>query len=53
MGVRWLQSILYPRQFPQDLRAATREFYQLFYQVSLSDQQLDGLLAPATSKRER
>jgi len=54
IGVRWLLSILYPKQFPEDLRETTRRFYQLFYQVDLSEAQLDTLLAPATAaKRER
>jgi iron complex transport system substrate-binding protein len=54
IGVRWLMSVLYPRQFPEDLRATTREFYKLFYQVDLSEAQIDVLLTPATSaKRER
>jgi iron complex transport system substrate-binding protein len=48
MGVRWLTSILYPRQFPNDLKATTREFYKLFYQVDLTDPQVDTLLANAT-----
>ena len=51
IGVRWLLSILYPRQFPEDLRATTREFYQLFYQVALSEEQLDALLTPATPRK--
>jgi len=51
MGVRWLLSILYPRQFPEDLRATTRQFYQLFYQVPLSEAQLDALLTPATQRK--
>ncbi len=48
LGVRWLASVLYPDRFEGDLRAMTREFYALFYQVELSDPQLDGLLAGAT-----
>jgi iron complex transport system substrate-binding protein len=54
MGVRWLLSILYPKQFPEDLRDTTRQFYKLFYQVDLTNEQIDTLLAPATSAiRER
>jgi iron complex transport system substrate-binding protein len=53
MGVRWLMSILYPRQFPEDLGQVTRQFYKLFYQVDLNQQQLESLLASATAtKRE-
>jgi iron complex transport system substrate-binding protein len=54
IGVRWLTSILYPKQFPADLRGVMRNFYKLFYQVDLSEQQLNTLLTTATtSKRER
>ena len=54
IGVRWLTSILYPKQFSEDLRGVTRDFYKRFYQIDLSEQQLDALLTSATtSKRER
>jgi iron complex transport system substrate-binding protein len=49
IGVRWLASILYPRQFPESLRDTTQRFYKLFYHVDLSEAQIDILLAPATS----
>ena len=48
LGMRWLASVLYPERFEGDLRAMTREFYALFYQVDLSERQLDVLLAGAT-----
>ena len=44
LALRWLGHALYPDQFPEDIRAATREFYQLFYAVDLSDRMLDELL---------
>jgi iron complex transport system substrate-binding protein len=48
LGLRWLTSVLYPRESEGDLREITREFYDLFYQVQLSDQQLEQLLAGDT-----
>jgi iron complex transport system substrate-binding protein len=51
IGVRWLASILYPKQFPESLQETTRQFYKLFYQVDLSDEQIAALLATATSRR--
>ncbi len=42
IGVRWLRSVLYREA--ADLRAEVKEFYDLFYRVSLSDDQLDMLL---------
>ena len=54
IGVRWLASILYPKQFPENLRDTTRTFYKLFYSVELTDEQINALLSPATSsKREQ
>src|SRR5215471_4701307 len=53
IGVRWLTSILYPKQFPENLQATTRQFYKLFYQVHLTDAPLAMLRATATSNWER
>ena len=54
IGVRWLMAVLYPQLFPESLRDTTRDFYKLFYQVELTEAQLDTLLTLATSsKRER
>jgi iron complex transport system substrate-binding protein len=53
IGVRWLTSILYPKQLPENLQATTRQFYKLFYQVDLTDDQVAMLLTTATAKSER
>jgi iron complex transport system substrate-binding protein len=53
IGVRWLTSILYPKQFTESLQEITRQFYKLFYQVDLTDDQVSTLLATATLKKER
>jgi iron complex transport system substrate-binding protein len=54
IGVHWLGSVLYPKQFPESLRDTTRQFYKLFYHIDLTEQQVDTLLTFATSsKRER
>jgi iron complex transport system substrate-binding protein len=45
IGLWWLAKILYPELFPENLRALTREFYQRFYHVPLSDAQIDRVLA--------
>ncbi len=47
IGLRWLAKLLYPRLFPEDLRAETKRFYELFYHQAPTDAQLDQLLAPA------
>jgi iron complex transport system substrate-binding protein len=45
IGLWWLAKILYPGQFPEDLRQLTRAFYQQFYHVEVTDAQLDRVLA--------
>jgi iron complex transport system substrate-binding protein len=45
IGLWWLAKILYPGQFPEDLRPLTRAFYKQFYHVDVTDQQLDRVLA--------
>lgn len=45
IGLWWLAKILYPDLYPENLRTLTREFYQRFYHVPLSDPQLDRVLA--------
>jgi iron complex transport system substrate-binding protein len=45
MGLWWLAKILYPEQFPEDIRALTRDFYTRFYHMTPSDAQIDHVLA--------
>ena len=47
LGLPWLLHVLYPDQSMLDIRKTTREFYQLFYHVELSESQLDQLLFSA------
>ena len=49
IGLRWLAKVLYPEQFPEDLRPAVRVFYTRAYHRTPTDAQLDALLA--TSER--
>lgn len=51
IGVRWLEHVLYPEQFTSDLRSDVRDFFKLFYQVEVTDKQLDALLADASIHR--
>ena len=44
-GLWWLGKLLFPAQFPEDLRTLARDFNRLFYGVSLSDEQLGRMLA--------
>jgi iron complex transport system substrate-binding protein len=45
IGLWWLAKILYPDLFPEDLNALTREFYDKFYHVRVTDQQIARVLA--------
>jgi iron complex transport system substrate-binding protein len=45
IGLWWLAKILYPEQFPEDMRTLTRDFYRQFYHVTPSDAQIDRVLA--------
>jgi iron complex transport system substrate-binding protein len=45
VGLWWLAKLLYPAQFPEDIRSLAREFHTLFYQVTPSEAQLDAVLA--------
>ena len=44
IGISWLEHLFYPKQFSGDLKADVREFFTLFYQVDLTDDQLAMLL---------
>jgi iron complex transport system substrate-binding protein len=50
MGLRWLAGLFYPDRFPVKLRQAAREFYKLFYQVDISDADLDRLIQWASGQ---
>jgi iron complex transport system substrate-binding protein len=47
IGLWWLAKILYPDQFPEDLRPLTRDFYQRFFHLTLTDAQIDRVLSVA------
>lgn len=43
LGLKWLRSVL-DGQGAENLKPATRDFYQLFYHIEVTDDQLDTLL---------
>lgn len=45
IGLWWLAKILYPDLFPEDLRTLTRDFYDRFYHVKVTEAQIDRVLA--------
>jgi iron complex transport system substrate-binding protein len=44
MGAKWLASVLYPQSAKIDIASETRKFYQLFFGVSPSEQEIRGML---------
>jgi iron complex transport system substrate-binding protein len=44
MGLRWLTSLLYPERYAPDMEAETREFYKLFLDINLTDEQVRHIL---------
>jgi iron complex transport system substrate-binding protein len=46
IGLEWLSALLYPQQPKRDLAADMRAFYRSYYQVDLTDAQMQTLLAP-------
>lgn len=43
IGLKWLGHLLYPETFDYDVRAETVRFYQLFYNINLTQEQLNDL----------
>ena len=50
IGLYWLTALFYPDQYQEDLRTNTREFYDKFYRIKLTDRQLEALVRPAESR---
>ncbi len=44
LGIRWLGNLLYPEIYKYDIREEVKEFYEMFYHYTLSDQEIDELL---------
>jgi len=44
IGLRWLARILYPENFPEDLRSIVRDFYSRFHHQAPTAAQLEQLL---------
>lgn len=44
IGIPWLGSIVYPEVYTEDIQKEVSEFYQLFYHIKLTEEQLDEIL---------
>ena len=47
IGLYWLSSLFYPDATQEDLRATTCEFYEKFYEMNLTNAQLEAMVRPA------
>lgn len=53
MGLKWLMSILYPEQYKIDINKETKEFYKLFMNVNLTNDQLKEILHPTIEYKKK
>jgi iron complex transport system substrate-binding protein len=44
IGLEWLTRLFFPDRFADNMRKVARDFYALYYQVELTDAQLDALI---------
>lgn len=50
IGARWLGNLLYPELYPYDMIEEAKNFYELFWHYSLTDEEAKELLAKSTFK---
>jgi len=53
IGLRWIAALLYPDRFTEDIAGTARDFYRLFYQIDLTDNQLARILKGAGAQSGR
>jgi iron complex transport system substrate-binding protein len=51
LGIQWLARLFHPDKFPDDMRAVAKDFYARFYHRTLTDSELNELLAGAVLRR--
>lgn len=44
IGIKWLAQTLYPDYYNLDIKNEIKRFYQLFYNINLTDEQIDKIL---------
>jgi iron complex transport system substrate-binding protein len=52
IGLYWMSDLLYRDATQEDLRDTVTEFYQTFYNIKLTDKDLDALVKPAEPPRQ-
>lgn len=49
IGIEWLGNLVYPEIYTSDIREEVKSFYQLFYHIDVTDDELDSILKDAVS----
>lgn len=44
IGIKWLAQTLYPNYYNLDIKNEIKDFYQVFYNIDLTDEQIDRIL---------
>ena len=44
IGVKWLTYIMYPNEVNYDIKEEAKDFYDIFYHINLTDEDLDIIL---------
>lgn len=50
IGLKWLGNLLYPESYTGDTKEEIKDFYKLFYHISVTDGQLDTILKDSVRK---
>jgi iron complex transport system substrate-binding protein len=53
IGLKWLASTLYPDMFTYEIEEEIREFYDVFYSIELSDEQMDDILCYSRFQKDK
>ena len=49
LGVQWMAQTLYPEYFDYDMNEEISEFFEVFFQMDITDEQIEELLAGSTT----
>ncbi|MDD2619681.1 MAG: ABC transporter substrate-binding protein [Syntrophomonadaceae bacterium] len=52
LGIKWLGNLLYPEKFDFDIKNEVKDFYKLFYNRDLSDEDIQELMSHALAIKE-
>jgi iron complex transport system substrate-binding protein len=44
IGIQWLGQLVYPEQYTEDIKEKAKEFFELFYHIDVTEEQLEEIL---------